>query len=294
MSEQKNISGTVSESEFSPKNCALNLKKYFSRHKNAVIAYSGGVDSALLSYAAFLALGKNMLAVLADSPSLARKEFHSAVNFAQNHEIPLKIIQTDEMKDSRYRNNHEKRCYYCKIALFEKLNKLSGSLKVHGSKTDWPVFYGANTDDLGDYRPGMEAAQEASVRAPYIDLDIDKATIRNISAYYGLEVAEKPAAPCLSSRILYGEKITPDKLAQVEKAEDFLCNFGFDILRVRHHGDTARIEVPPRDFERILDQREKIIDTFHSLGFAYVSIDLDGFRSGSLNAVLKPEKQSII
>ncbi len=294
MKEKRNIAVTTTESELSPERYALQLKEYFSRYENAIIAYSGGVDSALLAYISHLALGTHMLAVLADSPSLARLEYNSAVNFAENHGIPLKIVQTQEMKDSRYRNNHARRCYYCKTALFEKLGMLSGILEGHGSKTGWPAFYGANKDDLGDYRPGMEAAKEASVRAPYIDLDIDKTTIRNISEYYGLEVAEKPASPCLASRILYGEKITIEKLTQVEKAEDFLRDLGLDILRVRHHGDTARIEVPPKDFEQILGQREKIIDTFHLLGFTYVSMDMEGFRSGSLNATLKPDKQQIL
>ncbi len=283
---KKLILETNADSECSPKACALKLKAYFSRHEKAIIAYSGGVDSALLAYIAHLTLGTHMLAVLADSPSLARREYHAAVNFAESHGIPLQIIQTDEMEDARYRNNHDRRCYYCKNALFEKLGKLSGTLDEHAAEIAWPVFYGANTDDLGDYRPGMEAAQEASVRAPYIELDIDKTTIRKISAYYGLEVAEKPAAPCLSSRILYGEKITPQKLAQVERAENFLQDLGFGILRVRHHGDMAKIEVPTRDFGQILKQREKITEAFHSFGFTYVSIDLDGFRSGSLNAAL--------
>jgi len=288
--DKKQNSETTAKPECLPETFELKLKAYFSKHENAVIAYSGGVDSALLAYVAHLTLGTSMLAVLADSPSLARREYRAAVNFAHNNGIPLKIIQTDEMKDSRYRNNHDRRCYYCKTALFEKLGKLSKTLKGPGAETGWPVFYGANKDDLGDYRPGMEAAQELSVRAPYLDLDMDKATIRALCTYYGLEIAEKPAAPCLSSRILYGEKITHEKLAQVEKAEEFLCDLGLEILRVRHHGDTARIEVPPRYFGQIIDQREKITDAFHSLGFTYVSIDLDGFRSGSLNAVMKTPK----
>lgn len=265
---------------------AEKLNVYFSEFSGAIIAYSGGVDSSLLAYAARKALGENMVAVLADSPSLARREYRSAVNFAQNHGIPLQIVRTDEMKNPFYQANEGNRCYYCKKALFEKLDELRIKLEEAKPNSSWPIFYGVNMDDLSDHRPGTQAAREAGIAAPFTDLGMDKQTIRYLCAHYGLEIAEKPAMPCMSSRIHYGEKVTEKKLSQVEKAEDFLFDLGFRILRVRHHGDTARIEVMPKDFNRLLENREAIITRFQDLGFIYIAMDLKGFKSGSLNAVL--------
>lgn len=265
---------------------AQQLNDYFSKFSGAIIAYSGGVDSALLAYAAHRALGDNMVAALADSPSLARREYRSAVSFARNHGIPLQIVRTDEMRNPFYQANEGNRCYYCKMALFEKLGELRKQLEDARPNSSWPIFYGVNMDDLTDHRPGTRAAKEAEIAAPFTDLGIDKQTIRYLCAHYGLEIAEKPAMPCMSSRIQYGERVTEEKLSQVEKAEDFLFDLGFRILRVRHHGDTARIEVMPRDFDRLLENREAIIEQFEALGFIYIAMDLRGFKSGSLNAVL--------
>ena len=227
-----------------------------------------------------------MLATLANSPSLSRKEYRFAVNFAQEHGIPLQIIRTAEMENPRYLANPANRCYYCKKALFETIEELRKALSKPSEESAWPIFYGANIDDLGDFRPGMQAAREAAIKAPYIDLEFDKQTIRGICGHYGLEIAQKPAMPCMASRIAYGEAVTAEKLNQVEKAEDFLYDLGLRILRVRHHGETARIEVPPQDFDTILAHRDRIRKKFHDLGFVYISLDLDGFKSGSLNAVL--------
>jgi pyridinium-3,5-biscarboxylic acid mononucleotide sulfurtransferase len=227
-----------------------------------------------------------MVAALADSPSLARREYRSAVNFARNHGIPLQIVRTDEMQNPFYQANEGNRCYYCKKALFEKLAELRSQLENAGPDASWPIFYGVNMDDLTDHRPGTQAAREADIAAPFTDLGIDKLTIRHLCAHYGLEIAEKPAMPCMSSRIHYGEKVTEEKLSQVEKAEDFLFDLGFRILRVRHHGDTARIEVMPGDFDRLLAHRKAILERLEALGFIYVAMDLKGFKSGSLNAVL--------
>ena len=265
---------------------ARKLREYFLNKKRAIIAYSGGVDSSLLAYAAHSALGKNMLATLADSPSLSRKEYRFAVNFAQEHAIPLQIVRTAEMENPHYLANPANRCYYCKKALFETIEELRKALSKPSRESAWPIFYGANMDDLGDFRPGMQAAREASIQAPYIDLGFDKQAIRDICAHYGLEIARKPAMPCMASRIAYGEAVTVEKLGQVEKAEDFLYDLGLRVLRVRHHGETARIEVPPQDFATILKHQDHIRQKFHDLGFIYVSLDLDGFKSGSLNAVL--------
>ena len=269
--------------------CAAKLDEYFKAQQHAIIAYSGGVDSALLAYAAHRALRNNMVAVLADSPSLARREYRFAVNFAQTHGMPLQIIRTREMDNPQYQANHSDRCYYCKKALFEKIEGLREQLQGASAIDPWPVCYGVNMDDLGDYRPGIKAASEASIQAPYVELEITKRMIRSICAYYNLEIAEKPAMPCMASRLAYGEEVTKEKLNQVELAEDFLHDFGLRVLRVRHHGDTARIEVPPEDFATILKHQKSIRLKFHDLGFVYVSLDLDGFRSGSLNSVLKSD-----
>lgn len=266
---------------------AWKLEDYFSRHDGAIVAYSGGVDSALLAYVAHLVLGNRMVAAIADSPSLARREYRLALNFARDHGIPLRIVHTGEMENPLYRANQGNRCYYCKKALFGKLKELPEQVSGPLAEPSLPVFYGANRDDLGDYRPGTRAALEASILSPYIELGIDKRIIRAVCAYYGLEIADKPAMPCMSSRIVYGEEVTFEKLNQVEKAEELLHELGFRVLRVRHHGDTARIEVPPEYFGTLLENREKISEKFHELGFTYVSLDLDGFKSGSLNAVLK-------
>jgi uncharacterized protein len=265
---------------------ARKLKAYFVKKGRAIIAYSGGVDSALLAYAAHQALGDNMLATLADSPSLSRKQYRFAVNFAREHGIPLQIIRTAEMENPHYLANSADRCYYCKKTLFETIAELRKTLPEPSDESAWPIFHGANLDDLGDFRPGMQAAREASIQAPYIKLGFDKQTIRGICAHFQLEIAQKPAMPCMASRIAYGEAVTAKKLNQIEKAEDFLYDLGLRILRVRHHGQTARIEVPPQDFETILAHQERIRQKFHDLGFVYVSLDLDGFKSGSLNAVL--------
>ncbi len=274
------------KSPVDPEITAGKLMAYFSKFSGAIIAYSGGVDSALLAYAAHRTMGQRMVAVIADSPSLARREYRSAVAFAQEHGIPLQVVRTDEIKNPFYQANAGNRCYYCKKALFEKLDALRGQWEAAKPQTSWPILYGVNMDDLTDHRPGTQAAEEAAVLAPYTDLNMDKQAIRSLCAYFGLKIAEKPAMPCMSSRIQYGEKVTEEKLSQVEKAEDFLFDLGFRILRVRHHGDTARIEVMPQDFGKLLECREEILERFQQIGFIYVSMDLKGFKSGSLNAVL--------
>jgi uncharacterized protein len=277
----------ITKKKLSPESWTKKLKAYFSGHEGAIIAYSGGVDSALLAYVAHLVLGKNMLAALADSPSLSRREYDHAVAFAKDHDIPLQIIDTREMQNPHYAANQGDRCYHCKKALFEKIEEMRMQPGNPLSKSPWPVFYGANQDDLGDYRPGIQAADEASILAPYVDLKMDKIAIRNVCTFFGLDVADKPAMPCMASRIAYGQEVSVEKLKQVETAEAFLNDLGFQVLRVRHHGDTARIEIVPQDFDLAMQQRKTISRKLHQLGFLYVTLDLDGFKSGSLNAVLK-------
>jgi len=227
------------------------------------------------------------MAVLADSPSLSRREYQSALDFGRKHGIPLRVIQTREMENPDYRANPANRCYFCKQTLFEQIAQLQKQPADALGESGWPVFYGVNLDDLGDFRPGRQAAQEASILAPFVELGMDKRTIRNICLYYGLEIADKPAMPCLASRVAYGEPLTTQKLGQVEAAEDFLLGIGLRVLRVRHHGSMARIEVPNEDFGLVLENRARITRRFHELGFAYIALDLDGFRSGSMNAMLQ-------
>jgi uncharacterized protein len=287
MERTERLNKTFIENDMDLEICALKLKNYFSRYNGAIVAFSGGVDSALLAYVAHLVLGNRMVAAIADSPSLARREYRFALNFAREHNIPLRIIHTREMENPLYVANSGNRCYYCKKALFETIEKIQRGLEMFLDESNLPVFFGANPDDLGDYRPGMRAAREASVRSPYIELDINKETIRGLCAYYGLEIADKPAMPCMSSRIIYGEEVTLEKLNQIERAEDFLYELGLRVLRVRHHGHIAKIEVPLQDFGVILENKERINKRFNELGFVYASLDLDGFKSGSLNAILK-------
>ena len=265
---------------------AKQLEGYFLKHRHIIVAYSGGVDSALLAYTAHLTLKDSMLAVLADSPSLSRREYRLARKFARDHRIPLEVITTQELGNPLYQANQGNRCYICKKALFEKIRQLRLQAKGFGSISGWPVCYGVNVDDLGDYRPGIQAANEARILSPYVELGFDKKTIRSVCDYYKLEIASKPAMPCMASRIAYGEEVTPQKLKQIEEAEAYLYDLGLKEFRVRHHGNIARIEVSPRDFEIILKNRENISLKFHSLAFTYISLDLDGFKSGSLNAVL--------
>jgi uncharacterized protein len=270
----------------SPETWLTKLKKHFARFEGAIIAYSGGVDSALLAYVAHMALKDNMLAVLADSPSLSRREYQHALAFAQKNSIPIEVMDTQEMNNPFYGVNQGDRCYHCKKALFERIEELREQPGNPISSLAWPVFYGANLDDLGDYRPGMQAASEADARAPFIELKMNKTAIRDLCAALGLEVADKPAMPCLASRIAYGQKVTTAKLTQVEAAENYLSDLGFRMLRVRHHGDTARIEIVPDDFSLALEHRKSISQKLHNLGFVYVTLDIDGFKSGSLNAIL--------
>ena len=270
-----------------PRQSAQNLEEHLKKMQQTLIAYSGGVDSALLAFAAHRVLGERMVAVLADSASLSRREYRNALGFAQQHGIPLQIIRTRELEDPSYQANQADRCYHCKKALFAKIEVLRKQLQGSRDIEPWQISYGVNVDDLGDYRPGIQAAREASIQAPYLELGFRKQTIRDVCAYYNLEIADKPAMPCMASRIAYGEKVTPEKLSQVEQAENFLHDLGLRVLRVRHHGDTARIEVPPQDFETILKHQKQIKKKFHNLGFVYVSLDLEGFKSGSLNAALK-------
>jgi uncharacterized protein len=256
------------------------------------VAYSGGVDSAVVAKAAQLACGPNAVAITAVSASLATGEREAAEALAAQIGIRHRIIETDEFSNSDYLKNAPDRCYFCKTELYTQLERLLS--QPHADLPEFDVVVnGANLDDRGDYRPGMQAAREHAVRSPLIEAGLTKADVRQLAAHWELPVWDKPATPCLSSRIAYGLAVTPERVERVDRAEQFLREqFGLREFRVRHEaGDLARIEVSIDDLPRLIAEpaRRTISEKLHSLGFKYVSLDLDGFRSGSMNAVVPLE-----
>jgi uncharacterized protein len=259
------------------------LAAVLKQYKSVMVAYSGGVDSAFLAFAACEALGReNVLAVLADSPSLARSQKRDAVAFAEEQRIPLLIVDTHEMDQEAYTRNDAQRCFHCKDELFDVLER---ERPKTGLAT---VVYGLNTDDTKDFRPGHGAAAKHRVRAPLAEAGLDKADVRALSAAAGLRVWDKPASACLSSRIEYGRKVTPEALAQVESAEDALRAMGMVRFRVRHHGTIARVEIAGEEMDAWLSAAhfKTIGSAVRSCGFQYVAIDCDGYRTGAMNEVL--------
>jgi pyridinium-3,5-biscarboxylic acid mononucleotide sulfurtransferase len=253
-----------------------------------LIAYSGGVDSAFLAWVAHGTLGPNMLAVLADSPSLARSQFTDAKAFADEEGIPLAIIRTEELDRPEYARNDGSRCYFCKDELFTMMERFRES---HGFQT---IAYGANLDDQGDFRPGQIAAREHKVAAPLVQAGLTKQEVRELARDAGLRVWDKPAAACLSSRIAYGRIVNRETLSVVEQGEEALRHLGFRQFRVRHHGDMVRIEVDLAEMPRALnpEMAAEMTRVFKGLGFKFVTLDLEGFRSGSMNALLSADKRS--
>ena len=247
-----------------------------------LIAYSGGIDSAYLAYVAHQISGENMLAVIADSPSLARAQMQDALAFAEECHIPLKVIATAEMDRSEYRRNDSMRCFHCKDELFTVMDEFAANEGFDA------VAYGVNVDDQGDFRPGQKAARNHGVVAPLLQAGLTKADIRALAQQAGLRVWDKPASACLSSRIEYGREVTPEALLQVEKGEDALRMLGFRQFRVRHHGQIARIEIARDEMAKAMtpEMAREFTRTFKALGFTYVTLDLEGFRSGSMNAIL--------
>ncbi len=250
------------------------------------VAYSGGVDSTVVAQAAFVALGDAAVAVTAVSESLASGELEEAEALAKQIGIRHRIIRTEEFADPNYLRNGTDRCYFCKSELYGRLSSLLGQLDVD------VIASGANADDQGDHRPGMKAAGENGVRHPLLECNLNKEDVRALARAWGLPTWDKPATPCLSSRIAYGENVTPERVQMIDAAEDFLRRRGLRLLRVRYHkGDLARIEVPIEELPALAAPgvREELSRTFHALGFKFITLDLDGFRSGSLNSLIPLE-----
>jgi len=253
-----------------------------------LIAYSGGADSAFLAWAAHRALGSEMLAVIADSPSLARFQLEDAIAYANEQSIPLEIIRTGEMNRDEYVRNDSSRCFHCKDELFTVMENFA---RDHGFET---IAYGVNLDDKSDFRPGQLAASQHRVAAPLLEAGLTKQEIRDLARDAGLRIWDKPASACLSSRIEYGRPVTTEALNAVEKGEDALRALGFRQFRVRHHGQIARIEIAREEMPRALnpEMAAEFSKVFKALGFKFVTLDLEGFRSGSMNALLPAEQLS--
>jgi pyridinium-3,5-biscarboxylic acid mononucleotide sulfurtransferase len=264
------------------------LLEILSGYGRVAVAFSAGVDSTVVAQAAQLACGADAVAVTAVSLSLAEGELDEARQLAEQIGIRHVIVSTQEFSDSNYLKNPSNRCYFCKSELYSRLTELAPTLGVD------VLANGANLDDKGDYRPGMQAAVEFQVRSPLVEAEMTKSDVRELAKFWNLSVWDKPATPCLSSRIAYGVEVTPERVRRIDQAEQFLKQL-LDLreLRVRcEANDLARIEIPIEEVSRILAPalRERVRAELHSLGFRYVTIDLDGFRSGSMNGVISAEQ----
>jgi uncharacterized protein len=259
------------------------LEDELRRAGRVLVAFSGGVDSSYLAFAAHRALGDGALAVTAESPSYPRSHREMAERVAREFGIPHRFVATAELESGAYRANAPDRCYHCKSELFEVLGRLRDELGFAA------VAYGVNRDDRGDFRPGHRAAREHGVLSPFLDAELGKEEIRALSREAGLPTAELPASACLASRLPYGTAVTPERLRQVEQGEERLRALGFRQVRLRHHGPLARVEVDPSELARALDpgMAERIVAALKPLGFRWVSLDLEGYRTGSLNEVLQ-------
>jgi uncharacterized protein len=260
----------------------LDVEEWFITNcTKVIVAFSGGVDSCLVAFLARKYLGKeNVLAVIADSPSLKRKDLEVAKSFCRDFDINLEIVHTREIDNPNYSSNPIDRCYFCKFTLYDELKLIAE--KYPG--TD--ILNGQNFDDLGDYRPGIKAAKEYKVLKPLADCNFTKTDIREMARSFNLSTWDKPASPCLSSRIPYGQEVTVAKLRQIEEAENMLNALGFEEVRVRHYGDTAKIEVPAGELERLVKHEKTIEQNIRDLGFEQCEIDKEGLVSGKLNRAI--------
>ena len=276
------MSGATDDLESKGERLQANLR----RLGRTLVAYSGGVDSAYLAWAAHQVLGDRMLTIIADSPSLARTQLSDAVAFAQEQSIPLEVVATSELDRPEYVRNDSERCFFCKDELFTLMEDLR---QARGFDA---IAYGVNLNDQGDFRPGQRAAAHHRVVAPLLEVGLSKDEIRALAREAGLRVWDKPASACLSSRIEYGRPVTREALATVERGEDALRALGFRQLRVRHHGDIVRIEIAREELPRALDpaMAAKFASIFKALGFKFVTLDVEGFRSGSMNTLLPAEQ----
>ena len=264
----------------------LLLRRSLETAGRLLVAYSGGTDSAFLAWTAHQVLADKMRAVIADSPSLARTHLEDALSFAREHAIPVEVLPTQELENPAYIRNDSMRCFHCKDELFTVMER------YRECKHFDAIAYGVNLDDQGDFRPGQQAAREHHVLAPLLDARLCKAEIRQLARAAGLRLWDKPASACLSSRIEYGRPVTPEALSVVEKGEDALRALGFRQFRVRHHGEIVRIEIAPEELPRALDleMAAEFTQIFRALGFKFVTLDLEGFRSGSMNSLLPVEE----
>lgn len=266
------------------------LKALFKEMEQALIAYSGGVDSTLVAKIAYDVLGNKALAVTAMSPSLLPEELEDAKIQAATIGIRHQVVETHEMENPNYTSNPVNRCYFCKSELHDTLKPLA-------KKLGYPyVIDGVNADDLHDYRPGIQAAKERGARSPLAEVGVSKAEVRQISQHLNLSWWDKPAQPCLSSRFPYGEEITVTKLQRVGRAEIYLRKLGWNNLRVRSEGDTARIELSPEQIQNFVLNTDlaSVVSAFQEFGFIYVTLDLEGYRSGKLNQVLNKEALEVV